>query len=132
MNPKKPNDSVKKTAQELQLDEIFLQALITAYWKKVRKEFAQINKNRLEIQGLGCFDLKYFKIKYVLRDTLAFIQYHQKQNSEKSFAILQSLNRKLEVLQRANELAHKRVKDETDKRNKRKKYILEKSSSLEK
>lgn len=130
MTPKRYLDILKSAIADTE-DPEFIEALIVFYWKTVRKEIAEINKTRIEMHGLGCFDLKYFKVKYKLRDTKAFIRYHEKKNTPRSLGILQNLNRKLEVLERANTLSEKRANGIVEKRSERKKYILKNSSGLE-
>lgn len=132
MSPKKWQDSVDKMALHFGVPKEFAEVLVTAYWKQARKEVAEINKPRIELYGLGSFDLKYFKVKYKLRDVRAFIQYHEKSNTPRARAILQTLYRKLALLERVNSVAEDIARNIVKKRNDRKKYISENSVSLEK
>lgn len=132
MTPKKWQDSVEKMAQHFGVPEEFAKALIDAYYKQVRTEIAEINKPSIEIYGLGRFSFKYYKVKYRLRDVRAYIMHHQKSNTPRSLAILQTLYRKLAVLEKANIIAERIARNIVTKRNERKKYIAEKQVSLEK
>jgi hypothetical protein len=114
------------------LEKEFSKALIKAYYKEVRKEIAEINTTRIDLKGLGSFDLKYFKVKYRLRDTINFIAYHEKARTNRAIAILITLERKLVVLKRAKKLSEERETKDREKRLARKEYVAKNHKSLDK
>jgi len=118
--------------KELGIDKKFAETLIKFYYKEVRKEVAQINKNRVVITGLGSFDLKYFKVKYKLRDTLNFIRYYEKIKGNRAISILIGLEKKLVVLKRVNIMAGIRAQKMLDAKVGRQKYAEEYYKNLEK
>lgn len=131
MNPKGYDSIFDLMQEKFGLEKEFSKALINAYYKEVRKEIAEINTTRINIIGLGSFDLKHFKIKYKLRDTINFIAYHEKKKSNRAIAILIGLERKLKILKRAKILADEREKKGNEKRLARKEYVAKNHKNLE-
>jgi len=132
LNPKGYDSIFDLMQEKFGLEKEFSKALIKAYYKEVRREIAEINKTRIEIRGLGSFDLKYFKIKYKLRDTVNFIAYHEKARTNRAIAILIGLEKKLVVLKRAKKLSEERENKDKEKRLARKEYVAKNNTSVEK
>lgn len=131
MIPKKHHDVIKQTAEELQMDEGFVKAFIDWYYQAVRKELSTIKKTRIELRGIGYFDLKFYKVKYVLANTRSYLMYHNKKTGPRAFTIAENLKRKLVILEQANELAIARAYKRADVRAKRKEYVLKHHGRLE-
>ena len=131
MNPKGYDSIFDLMQEKFGLEKEFSKALIKSYYKEVRREIAEINKTRIDIKGLGSFDLKYFKVKYKLRDTINFIAHHEKSRSTRAIAILINLERKLVVLKRAKQLSEERENKDREKRLARKEHVAKNKKSLE-
>lgn len=131
MYPKDFDPIFDQMEKELGVDRKFAEALVKYYYKEVRKELAQINYNQVVVRGLGTFDLKYFKVKYKLRDTVNFIRYYEKIPGIRAISILIGLERKLIVLKRAKNLADIRVKKMLEARLGREKHAEEYFKNLE-
>lgn len=132
MNPSDYDPIFDRMSEKFGLDRKFFKLLVKEYYKQVRKEIAEINTTRIDLLGIGSFDLKYYKIKYKLRDTKNFITYHEKKKSIRSIAILINLEKKLKVLNQAKKLADDRQNKETEIRNARKEHISKNKKGLEK
>lgn len=131
MNPKKHHDVIKQTAEELQMDEGFVKAFIDWYYAAVRKELSTLKKVRIELKGIGHFDLKYYKVKYVLANTRSYLMHHSKKTGPRAFIITENLKRKLAILEQANELAIATAYKIAEIRAKRKEYVIKHHGRLE-
>ena len=123
MSLKRYREILLETAREFQLDEEFAIFFVETYYKQVRKELADVNKTRVQLLGLGHFDLKHWRIKYEFARTANYILHHEKQKTEQSAAIICTLKEKMEVLKRAKQLSNDLVYNRDQKREARWKYI---------
>jgi hypothetical protein len=62
MNPKKPKEFVKPTADTLELSESVVGDVIDFYWSSVRKALSDIEGSSITITNLGTFKVRYKKI----------------------------------------------------------------------
>ena len=62
MNPLKPKDFIKPTAESLELSESIVGDVIDFYWSNVRKALSDIEGPSITVTNLGTFKVRYNKI----------------------------------------------------------------------
>ncbi len=67
MVPKKSDELIKATADELGLSEKLVSAVKTFYWKDVRKAISDMRYHSLFIENLGTFKVKSWKLEETLK-----------------------------------------------------------------
>lgn len=63
LNPKKPKECVKQTAEALSVDEGLVQDVVDFYWKEIRKALSDLRGPRIEIANFGTFRIKGWKLQ---------------------------------------------------------------------
>lgn len=63
LNPKKPKECVKQTAEALGTDENLVQDIVDFYWKEVRKALSDLRGPRVEVANFGTFRIKSWKLQ---------------------------------------------------------------------
>lgn len=63
LNPKKPKECVKQTAEALGADENLVQDIVDFYWKEVRKALSDLRGPRVEVANFGTFRIKSWKLQ---------------------------------------------------------------------
>lgn len=91
MIPKKPEVIIKQIAEELDVPTTMVDAIVTHYYKEVRKNLSSLEHIRLNLPGLGHFLIranvvKKLTSKYNIQiekySTDTFSNYHNKKNAE--------------------------------------------------
>jgi hypothetical protein len=128
MNPKKPKDFIKPTAEVLGQSETLIDDVVGFYWVSVRKALSELEGPSITVANLGTFKVRYKKIKAIEKkyhvyldslesDKMTFDK-HTLQNTYKSKLL--SLDK-----------VRKQLEEEYDRkqkvRTKRKKYIDDKA-----
>lgn len=62
MNPKKPKELIKQTAEKLKLDEALVDDVVRFYWKEVRKGLTDLKAPRVLVANFGSFRLKHWML----------------------------------------------------------------------
>ena len=62
MNPKKPKDFIKPTAEDLELSESIVGDIVDFYWSSIRKALSNIEGSSITVTNLGTFKVRYKKI----------------------------------------------------------------------
>jgi len=65
MNPKKPKDFIKPTADELKVSEALVDNVVGFYWAAVRKALSDIESPSVTVTNLGTFKVRYNKISAI-------------------------------------------------------------------
>jgi nucleoid DNA-binding protein len=63
MNPKKPKEFVKPTADELELPEQLVEDIASFYWSSLAKSLNNIESASVRVTGLGTFNVRVKRIK---------------------------------------------------------------------
>lgn len=63
MNPKKPKEFIKPTAEELELKESIVDDVVSFYWNTVRKVLSNLESPSVSVTNLGTFKVRYNKIE---------------------------------------------------------------------
>jgi hypothetical protein len=99
--PKKANDFISVIAEELELDEEFIDIIVTCYWQEVRKTMSDLKGNRINVLNFGIFESKKWKLQK-LRDrcimllekkpeNITFLRYAMIKETETRLERVQSL-----------------------------------------
>jgi len=62
MNPKKPKEFIKPTAEALEVSETFVDDAIGFYWAAVRKALSDLESPSIAVTNLGTFKTRYNRI----------------------------------------------------------------------
>lgn len=62
MNPRKAKEFIPKVAEQLSLQQSFVEDVVNYYWQEVRKSLSGLKHNRIHITNLGDFTIKHWKI----------------------------------------------------------------------
>ena len=62
MNPKKPKEFIKPTADALKVSETLVDDVTAFYWSQVRKALSDIESPSITVTNLGTFKVRYNKI----------------------------------------------------------------------
>lgn len=73
MNPKKPKDIIKPTADILELSEILVEDVTNFYWSTVRKALSEIESPSITVFNLGIFNARYKKIPLLEKKYKAYL-----------------------------------------------------------
>lgn len=63
MNPKKPKEFIKPTADTLDTSEVLVQDVVEFYWAAVRKALSDLESPSVAVSNLGTFKVRYNKIE---------------------------------------------------------------------
>jgi hypothetical protein len=63
LNPRKPKQAIKKTAQLEGVDDQLVSDLTHFFWIKVRKDVSSLNYPRVKIQNFGTFTVRFNKME---------------------------------------------------------------------
>jgi len=106
MVPKKSNVIIKMVAEENDISEKKVDLIVTSFYKEVRKNLSEITDLKVNLPGLGDFQLRFTMVKEstknieklleIIDPTESIQRYHQKKNLEKKYALLQSIQLKID------------------------------------
>lgn len=65
MNPKKPKEFIKPTADALSISETLVDDVIGFYWSAVRKALSELEGPSIAVANLGIFKARYKKIEKI-------------------------------------------------------------------
>lgn len=63
MNPRKPKQAIKKTAQLEEVSEQLVSDLTHFFWIRVRKDVSSLNYPRVKVQNFGTFTVRFSKME---------------------------------------------------------------------
>jgi len=134
MNPKKPKDFIKPTAESLDISESIVGDVVDFYWSNVRKALSDIEGPSITISNLGTFKVRYNKIPFVEKKYQHYLDNSEDMLMEKmtfNKHALQKLSKmKLERLQKVKKELEKEYSRKAEVKNKRQTY--ESNKNLEK
>ena len=105
MIPKKPDTLFKDVAEELDVSQDLVDALISFYYKDVRKHLTELNHTRLNLDGLGHIVIKTKTVSIMIEkynrmiakaDTFNFSGYFNKKRLESRIESLDSMKIKID------------------------------------
>lgn len=62
MNPKKPKQFIKPTADELEISEALVDDIVSFYWSSVRKALSDLESPSITVTNIGIFKARYGRI----------------------------------------------------------------------
>ena len=74
MNPKKPRDFVKPTAEKLELPESLVDDVSSFYWKSLRKGMKTLEHPLVQVLNFGTFKVRYNKIDHEINKYEKYIE----------------------------------------------------------
>jgi nucleoid DNA-binding protein len=128
MKPKKSKTFIKKTAEDLSINETIIEDVVDFYWKKIRVSLSNLEYININILNLGSFKIRASKIslikdkyeKYIRNlevESMTFDKHITKNNVKEKI-------KKLNEIEKDIKQYHKRKKEI---KNKREEYINNKN-----
>lgn len=93
MKPKKVKDLIPSLAEQLQLSEKDVKAVLDVYWDKVRKALSSLEYEHINIPDLGMFGLKPWMVDKKLRINEFLINKYTENPTAGSLTILNNLSK---------------------------------------
>jgi hypothetical protein len=100
LNPKKYKDILKKTSEELDIEQKIVKTVTDFYWDKARKSLSSLENPHVFIDGLGTFNIKWDILQTNIqrysdylqnRENLVFSRYHVYKNTVDKLEKMQAL-----------------------------------------
>tara|TARA_R110002167_G_scaffold277831_1_gene483717 strand:+ start:2601 stop:2996 length:396 start_codon:yes stop_codon:yes gene_type:complete len=128
MNPKRPKDFIKPTAEILEQSETLVDDVIGFYWSTVRKALSELGGPSITVTNLGTFKVRYKKIKALEKKHQMYLDSLEVDHMTFAKHTLQNISKKkLEGLDNIRKQMEEEFKRKQEVRTKRKKYIDEKA-----
>lgn len=128
MNPKKPKDFIKPTAEELGHSETLVDNVTGFYWSTVRKALSELESPSIAVTNLGTFKVRYKKIQALEKRHQIYLDNLEADHMTFNKHTLQNISKKkLEGLENIKKQMEAEFKRKQEVRTKRKKYIDEKA-----
>lgn len=128
MYPKKPNLIIKQTAEELNISESKVDAVVSFYYKELRKELSLLRELKVNVPNLGYFQIRPSRVNKSIKkmqDQLkdlqdpTFINHYNKLRLESKLKTLIDIKAKIDVFLEER----KKIRDEQVK------YYMEKQKA---
>ena len=131
MNPKKPKDFIKPTAETLDLSESIVGDVIDFYWSNVRKALSDIEGPFITVTNLGTFKVRYNKISQIEQKYQNYLNNINDTTLESmtfnKHAIQKLSNMKLERLQKVKQELEEEYSRKAEVKLKREAYVTNKN-----
>jgi len=104
MIPKKPNEIIKATAEEMNISETKVDDIVSFFYKELRKNLSDLTELKIENPGLGYFIIRSQKVDNSIKDinrqldnvdTKSFKGYHSKKTLEDKLEKLENIKIKI-------------------------------------
>lgn len=127
MNPKKPKDFIKPTAEALGHSESLVDEIVSFYWSNVRKALSELKGPSITVPNLGTFKARYSKIEKLEDKYRAYLDglVPEKMTFNKHTMQNTALE-KLEGLKRLREEMQEEYNRKLEVKRKRKEYVANK------
>lgn len=79
MRPKKAKELIPQVAKENELSQEAVEAIISYYWREVRKSLSSLKHSRIHLTNLGDFVIKHWK----LDDKIEMLEKFEENNKQK-------------------------------------------------
>ena len=79
MRPKKAKELIPQVAKENELPQEAVEAIISYYWREVRKSLSSLKHSRIHLTNLGDFVIKHWK----LDDKIEMLEKFEENNKQK-------------------------------------------------
>lgn len=96
MNPTSYKWAIRKTAEQLQLPEELVRDLIIYHYKEIRKRLSNLENVRVKLNGLGYFDIKYWKIDAKAVEYKKMLNYYALRDTKRNELISKDIRIKLD------------------------------------
>lgn len=128
MNPKKPKDFIKPTAEALGQSESLVDDVVGFYWASVRKALSELESPSITVTNLGTFKVRYKKIQALEKKHQMYLDNLEADHMTFNKHTLQNISKKkLEGLDNIRKQMEEEFQRKQEVRTKRKKYIDEKA-----
>jgi nucleoid DNA-binding protein len=104
MYPKKSSEIIRQTAEEMNLSESKVDAVVSFYYKNLRKELSSLNHVKVNVPNLGYFEVKPTKVKAAIKGVKkkleelkdpTFINHYNKIRLEEKLKTLENIQLKI-------------------------------------
>lgn len=125
MEPKKPSEIVKKTAEKLGISELLVDDVVSIYWSELKKMLVNLDHHRIYVPRLGTFVAKEWKIaEKIDREYLYKNRYRYRQ-----FIYMQDLDEKQQFIKL--KLLYQKEKKDREKHMQKRKLDEEGTGNME-
>lgn len=97
MNPKKYKDNIPAVAEMNNLDEMCTRDIVDFYWKEVRKAASELKSPRLQVQGLGYFQVYKTRLKVRISEVSKFFLIPPDQMTFQRHAVKIAMEKTLDI-----------------------------------
>ena len=128
MNPKKPKEFIKPTAETLNVSETLVDDVVGFYWSAVRKALSDIEGPSVAVTNLGTFKVRYNKIPLLEKRYQNYLDNLESENMTFNKHTLQNISKtKLDSLKEVKEQMEAEYQRKQEVRTKRREYVNKKS-----
>ena len=128
MNPKKPKDFIKPTAESLEESEALVDDVVGFYWSTVRRALSELEGPSITVTNLGTFKVRYKRIPVLEQRYQMYLDNLEVDHMTFNKHTLQNISKeKLESLARVRKQMEEEYQRKQEKKEERKKYIDEKN-----
>jgi hypothetical protein len=128
MNPKKPKEFIKPTAETLEVSETLVDDVIGFYWRTVRKALSDLESPSITVTNLGTFNVRYNKIPLLEEKYQGYLDKLEAENMTFNKHTIQNHSKKkLEGLERVRLKLEEEYERKKEVRKKRKEYVTNKA-----
>jgi len=127
MNPKKPKELIKPTAETLEVSEALVDDVVGFYWRAVRKALSDIESPSITLYNLGTFKVRYKKIPLMEKKYNNYLNNLEAENMTFNKHTLQNISKtKLESLSAVKLAMEAEYQRKQEVRTKRNEYVTKK------
>lgn len=128
MFPKKSSEIIRQTAEELNISESKTDAVVSFFYKKLRKELSSLSDTKINVPALGYFQIRVNKVNASLKVVKKRLEDNQDPTFTSHYNRVR-LEEKLKVLQEIKVKIDKFLEDRKKVRDEQVKYYMEKQKA---
>jgi hypothetical protein len=128
MNPKKPKEFIKPTAEALGLSETLVDDVTGFYWASVRKALSDLESPSITVTNLGTFKARYNKISLLQKKYQAYLDNLTAEKMTFNKHTIQNTSKqKLEGLDKVKKQLEEEYQRKQEVKQKRQEYVTNKN-----
>jgi len=94
-NPKRYQEYIKPTAEELEIDSQCVRDVVDFFWKEVRKNLSDLSEPRIEVPFFGYFEIKKRKLAEKIADYERFFNIPAERMTYQKHAVIAGMQKNL-------------------------------------
>jgi hypothetical protein len=124
LNPKKPKEFIKLTADKLNVDEDLVNDITSFFWKDLRKALVDLKSPNIKVNGMGTFTIKDWKLKEVQDTYKRYLQRfgNQEDATFQRFAVIRDIQARLDKVENMQKMVDENLAKKKDKKIKRNEF----------